>query len=120
VLEFLVAFSLLTVVLASFLAALGVALRNDRQAAFMIRASLLAKAKIAAAGIDYPLRVGTTGAIAESGYRWQAVVRSFIPPRGEGGVSVSAFWVEVTVSEPRAGGRSLTLASLEIVPATRP
>jgi type II secretory pathway pseudopilin PulG len=112
-LEFLVAFSVLTVILAAILTALSVAIRSDHQAAFLTRATMLARAKLAAAGVDYPLRPGTAGAELDNGYVWLADVRTFrsIPAAGR---RIQGLSVEVTVSDPR-GRRSVSLSSIEIV-----
>lgn len=120
-LEFLVAFAILTIFLASILAALAVAVRGDRQATFLTRATLLAKSKLAAAGVDYPLRPGTTTADVDNGYEWRAVVRNFSAGAASQDQVIVGLWVEVTVSDPRSNGsRSLTLSSVEIVPRLRP
>jgi type II secretory pathway pseudopilin PulG len=114
-LEFLVAFSVLTVILAAILTALSVAIRSDHQAAFLTRATMLARAKLAAAGVDYPLRPGTAGAELDNGYVWRADVRTFRSVAAAGR-RIQALSVEVTVSDPRASGRrSVSLSSIEIV-----
>jgi type II secretory pathway pseudopilin PulG len=119
-LEFLVAFTLLTVVLASLLAALFVAVRGDSQAAFVTLASSLARSKLAAAGVDFPLRPGVTSAAFENGYVWQAVVRPYGTIDIGSGRRIDGFWIEVTIADPRSNGRrSLSLSSLEIVPRPR-
>jgi type II secretory pathway pseudopilin PulG len=119
-LEFLVAFTLLTVVLTSLLAALFVAMRGDNQAAFVTLASSLARSKLAAAGVDFPLRPGATSAAFENGYVWQAVVQPYGTIEVGSGRRIDGFWVEVTIADPRSNGRrSLSLSSLEIVPRPR-
>jgi type II secretory pathway pseudopilin PulG len=114
-LEFLVAFSVLTVFLAAILTGLSVAIRSDHQAAFLTRATMLARAKLAAAGVDYPLRPGTTGAELDNGYVWRADVRTF-RSIAAAGRRIQGLSVEVTVSDPRSSGRrSVSLSSIEIV-----
>ena len=114
-LEFLVAFSVLTVFLAAILTGLSVALRSDHQAAFLTRATVLARAKLAAAGVDYPLRPGTAGAELDNGYVWRADVRPFRSVAAAGR-RIQGLSVEVTVSDPRSSGRrSVSLSSIEIV-----
>ena len=120
-LEFLVAFAILTMFLASILAAAAVAVRSDRQATFLTRATLLAKSKLAAAGVDFPLRPGTAVADTGNGYEWRAVVRNFSAAGSNQDQLTMGLWVDVTVSDPRSNGsRSLTLSSIEIIPRLRP
>lgn len=119
-LEFLIAFAILVVVLASLLAALSVSVRSDQQAIFLTRATMLAKSKLAAAGQDFPLRPGTSAGRFDNGWEWRAVLRGASDASGETR-QVDSLWVEVTVSEGRGtGSRSMTLRSLEIVPRRSP
>lgn len=120
-LEFLVAFAILVVVLASLLTAFAVAMRGDRQASFLTFATLLARSKLASAGQDFPLRPGTTAARFDNGYEWRAVVRSYGAVRLGENRQVESLWVDVTVSDPASNGsRSVTLSSLEIAPRSGP
>ncbi|KFC69668.1 General secretion pathway protein I [Bosea sp. LC85] len=120
-LEFLVAFAILVVVLASLLTAFAVAMRGDRQASFLTFATLLARSKLASAGQDFPLRPGTTAARFDNGYEWRAVVRSYGSVRLGESRQAESLWVDVTVSDPASNGsRSLTLSSLEIAPRSGP
>jgi type II secretory pathway pseudopilin PulG len=119
-LEFLVAFTILVVVLASLLAALSVSVRSDHQAIFLTRATILAKSKLAAAGQDFPLRPGTSAGSFGNGWEWRAVLRSNGGAPGES-QRVDSLWVEVTVSDGRGNGsQSMTLQSIEIVPRRGP
>ncbi|AWN43730.1 hypothetical protein [Methylobacterium durans] len=112
-LEFLAAFAILTLFLSAILAALAVAIRGDHQAAFLTLGSALAKGRLAAAGIDYPLRPGTTGGVLPNGYLWQAEIGRYARvPLGQDR-SAAGYRVAVTVAEPpERGGRSLTLRSI--------
>jgi hypothetical protein len=103
------------------LAALTVAIRGDHQAAFLTLGTELAKAKLAAAGVDYPLDVGAVTGTFANGYRWRALVRREGVITAGRGKPVAGFGIEVTVSDPRASGRrSITLVGFEIEQGTRP
>ena len=120
-LEFLVAFTMLTMFLAAMLSALAVAIKGDHQAAFLTVATELAKTKLAGAGLDYPLDRGATVGTFENGYSWRVDVRRQGVIPAERGRPVTAYAVEVTVSDPRASGRrSITLIGFEIQQSARP
>ena len=120
-LEFLVAFTLLVLFLAGTFAALAVAIRADQRATFLTLGSILAKSRLAAAGIEFPLTPGTTGGTLPNGYRWQAEIRVHGRVEGGSGWSVSAYRVEVTVAETgEPGARTLSLAGVEIDREARP
>jgi type II secretory pathway pseudopilin PulG len=120
-LEFLVAFTILTTFLAAMLSALTVAIRGDHQAAFLTLGTELAKAKLAAAGVDYPLQVGVVTGTFENGYRWRAQVRTQGVITAAGGRALAGYGLEVTVSDPRGNGRrSITLVGFEIEQGARP
>ena len=74
-LEFLVAFALLTLFLGAALAGVAVAIRGDRQANFLTQATMLARTKRPSAGVEYPLGPGRTGGEFANGYVWQADMR---------------------------------------------
>ena len=116
-LEFLAAFTVLSLFLTAGIAAVGVALRGDQQATFATLATALARAKLAAAGVDYPLRPGVVTGVFTNGYRWRAEVRPFRSVATSESTWIRAFWVEVTViSNPQ---RSLSLASVTLAPMVR-
>ncbi|MDR7039564.1 MULTISPECIES: hypothetical protein [Methylobacterium] len=119
-LEFLAAFTILTLFLAAILAALAVAMRGDHQAAFLTLGSALAKGRLAAAGVDYPLRPGATGGVLPNGYLWRAdIARHALVPLGPGSAA-AGYRVAVSVAEPpERGGRSLTLHSFVLDRAGR-
>jgi type II secretory pathway pseudopilin PulG len=120
-LEFLVAFTILTACLAAFLSALAVALRGDQQATFLTIASVLAKTKLAGAGADFPLRAGETSNVFPNGFAWRAVVRNHAALEVGQDELIAVFWVEVTVSDPRSNNsRSFSLSSLEFARGERP
>jgi general secretion pathway protein I len=120
-LEFLVAFTVLSLFLTAGLAAVAVALRSDQQAAFVTLATPLARAKLAAAGIDFPLRAGVARGQFGNGYLWRADVRNYRSAAMNRTGSIHAYWVEVTVAEASgAGGRSLSLATIALARETRP
>lgn len=119
--EFLVAFTVLSLFLTAGLAAVAVALRGDQQAAFVTRATPLARAKLAAAGIDFPLRAGVVMGSFGNGYLWRAEVRSYRSAALNRVASIHAYWVEVTVAEPPGtAGRALSLATIAMAREARP
>src|SRR3954464_8273984 len=99
-LEFLVAFGLLATFLAAMLSALAVAIKGDHQAAFLTVATELAKAKLAAAGLDYPLDGGTAVGTFENGYSWRVDVRRQGTIPAERGRPVTGYDLQVTISDP--------------------
>ncbi len=113
-LEFLAAFTILVLFLASCLMAIAVAMRSDQQAAFLTLGSILAKSKLAAAGVDFPLQPGVASGQFANGYSWRAEVRNLSTISLDDERQVAGHWVEVTVSDPRFGARTLSLASIEI------
>jgi Tfp pilus assembly protein PilV len=115
-LEALVAFTILAAVLSSLLAAVFVASRHDQQSAFMSAATMLGQSKLAAAGIDYPIRVGRSSGRSESGYVWQADVVSYRTVEGTLSSVARTYWITVTVADPRSG-RSLAFSSIELTPS---
>ncbi|MER2263865.1 hypothetical protein [Methylobacterium oxalidis] len=111
-LEFLAAFAILVLFLSAILAALAVAIRGDHQAAFLTLGSALAKGRLAAAGIDYPLRQGSAGGVLPNGYLWRADMDRSARVPLDAGRSAAGYRVAVTVAEPpERGGRALTLRS---------
>jgi type II secretory pathway pseudopilin PulG len=119
-LEFLVAFTVLSLFLTAGIAAVGVALRGDQQATFATLATALARTKLAAAGVDYPLRPGVATGVFTNGYLWRAEVRHFRSIATSESTQIRAFWVEVTVAAPAPNNRrSLSLASVAMAPMVR-
>jgi hypothetical protein len=111
----------LTILLSAMLAALAVAIRGDHQAAFVTLGTALAKAKLAAAGVDYPLQPGAASGTFDNGYLWRAEVRRHGMIASGGERPIIGYRVEVTVSDPRAnGGRTVSLVSVEIEQGSRP
>jgi general secretion pathway protein I len=119
-LEFLVAFALLTLFLGAALAGLSVAVRGDRQANFLTQATMLAQTKLASAGVEYPIGPGRIGGEFPNGYVWQADMRRYGPaPRRNS--PAEGYWVEVTVADPRSNGsRAVSLATVVLVPGAAP
>lgn len=116
--EFLVAFTLLALFLAAIFAQLAVAIRGDHKAAFLSLATLLARSKLAEAGVLEPLAAGVATGTFPNGYRWRTVVRPH--GRAEGGPA-AAYRIEVTIAEGAdPGGRSFTLEGIEIERGIRP
>lgn len=81
-------------------------------------ALLVAKARLAALGIETPLTAGEAEG-SEGGIAWRSSVRPYeesAPP----GATLSAWWVSVTVSwQQRAGAepQTLRLTTLKLAPA---
>jgi type II secretory pathway pseudopilin PulG len=119
-LEFIAAFTILTLFLSAGLAAIAVAVRGDRQAVFLTQAAMLAKSKLGAAGIDFPLRPGMTSGRFDNGYVWQAEVRNYRTVAIDEDRRVAGLWVQVTVADPRSSARTFSLDSVEIVHGTGP
>jgi len=119
-LEFLVAFAILTLFLGAALAGVAVAIHGDRQASFLTQATLLAQAKLASAGVDFPLDSGSVRGDLPNGYIWRADIRPYSPsPRHDS--PTEGYWVEVTVGDPRShGSRTVTLATLVLAPGNAP
>ena len=114
-LEFLVAFALLSAITSALLAAFAVAARGDHQAAFVTRATTLAKSKLAAIGVESPLQPGTLTGKFENGYPWRSDVRSDGVITSGGKQPIRAYWIEVTVFDPDAKGRrTVSLTAFEI------
>jgi prepilin-type N-terminal cleavage/methylation domain-containing protein len=113
-LELLVSLAILVLFLAVGLTALSVAMRGDRQAAFLTEATLIARSKIAAAGVDFPLRAGAAARGLEDGFPWSAEVEPYGSARLESGGLVRAFRVRVTVSDPRSASRALSLFTIAL------
>jgi type II secretory pathway pseudopilin PulG len=119
-LEFLVAFTILTLFLASGLTAIAVAIRSDSQTEFLTQASMLARSKLAAAGIDFPLRPGSASGRFHNGYVWQAEVRNYRTVAIDDDRQAVGLWVQVTISDPRSGARTFSLGSVEISHGSEP
>jgi general secretion pathway protein I len=118
-LEFLVAFAVLTLFLGVGLAGTAVAMRGDGQANFLTRATVIARNKLAAAGVDFPLRPGRAGGALPNGYVWAADMRRY-GPEGKG-LAMRGYWVEVTVADPRNnGGRKVSLTTVALAPEVAP
>jgi hypothetical protein len=75
---------------------------------------MLAKSKLAAAGIDFPLRLGSTSGRFDNGFSWRATVQNYRAVALDKDRHALGLWIEVTVFDPRSGGRSFTLGSIEI------
>jgi hypothetical protein len=120
-LEFLAAFTVLVLFLTAGLTAVGVAIRSDHQASFLTTATALARSKLAAAGIDFPLRPGVVSGNFDNGYSWRAEVRRYRTVGHSEQDVTNAFWVEVTVAPPSSNGRRfLSLGSIELARVNHP
>jgi prepilin-type N-terminal cleavage/methylation domain-containing protein len=117
-LELLVSLAILVLFLAVGLTALSVAMRGDRQAAFLTEATLLGRSKIAAAGVDFPLHAGAAARGLEGGYPWSAAVEPYGSLRTKSGGLVQAFRIRVTVSDPRSASRALSFSTIALVPGS--
>jgi type II secretory pathway pseudopilin PulG len=115
VLELLVSLALLVLFLGAGLTGLSVALRADRQATFLTQATLLGQTKLAAAGVDFPLRPGTTARNLENGLAWWAEVRLQRTARLTDGGVVRSYKVRITVADPSApNGRAVSFTTVAL------
>lgn len=80
-LEVLVAFVILALVLGVIMQIFSGGLRNASLASEYQQAVLLGQSKMAAVGIELPLRDGELSGDFEGGYRWQASIRPYLDPQ---------------------------------------
>jgi hypothetical protein len=120
-LEFLAAFVIFAAIVSAFLAALSAAIRADQQALFRTRAAMLAKSKLAAAGIEYPIRPGIADGRFDNGYVWR-VEMQFERPTGNGArLGHTMVRIHATVGDPMLiARRTLTLSSVKLVGTGEP
>jgi type II secretory pathway pseudopilin PulG len=97
-LEFLVAFTMVSLFLSAVLAGLMVATRRDTQASFQSRATRLATVRLAIAEAEYG--PGTASGRSTDGLAWTTRVQSYGRVPLDGDRSANGYWVEVTVADP--------------------
>jgi len=120
-LEFLAAFVIFAAIVSAFLAALSAAIRADQQALFRTRAAMLAKSKLAAAGIEYPIRPGIAEGRFDNGYVWRVEMQLDRPPGNGATLGYRLVRIHATVGDPMLmARRTLTLSSVKLVGAGEP
>ncbi len=117
-LEFLAAFVIFAAVVSAFLVALSTAIRADQQALFRMRAVMLAKSKLAAAGIEYPIRPGIAEGRFDNGYVWRVEMQLERPAGNGATLGHRLVRIHATVGDPMLiARRTLTLSSVKLVGA---
>lgn len=108
-LETVAAMAVFTLVASALLTGLLTAVRRSEQANFMMIATELARSKLAAAGVDFPLTPGVASGGYANGFSWRADVAA-LSRAAPGG---AAFYdVRITISEAMRG-RAFVLHSVE-------
>jgi len=125
-LEVLVAFVIVALVATALFNTFGAALRNGAAAEEWSRALVLAESRLSMASTATPLREGTDqGVDDESGMRWQAEVKPYVPPdpnqdleRASETMPTRMYRIVVDVSFPGTGGRdrNVELATIKVAP----
>lgn len=107
--ETVASLAVFTIVASALLAGLLTALRRSEQANFTLIATELARSKLAAAGVDFPLVPGSASGAYANGFSWRAEVGA-LSATTQGG---AAFYdVRVTILE-NVRGRVFVLRSIE-------
>ncbi len=121
-LEVLVAFVILAVAITSVMQVFSTGLEGTRRAEAANLAALMAESKLAAVGVEIPLRAGRHGGTEANGFAWQIEIE---PYREGGGVgetepALDALQVRIQVRwpGPRGATESLMLHSLRLAPAS--
>ena len=121
-LEVLVAFVILAVAITSVMQIFSTGLEGTRRAEAANLAALMAESKLAAVGVEIPLRAGKHDGAEADGFAWQIEIE---PYREGGGVgetepALDALQVRVQVRwpGPRGATERLMLHSLRLVPAS--
>jgi general secretion pathway protein I len=108
--EVLVALAILTIALSGLMQVFSTGMRATVAAEKRTVAVLLARSRLAAIGIEEPLRVGESNGEWDDGYRWSAVVTAEETAPGQ-----NPHHVSVTVSWGEAGrGGAVTLDGLAL------
>lgn len=114
-LEFLVAFTILTLFITSTLIGIAVAMKGDDQAAFLISATATAKSQLALAAVASPLKAGTREGLTAAKQMWRTTVRPHGVVRLASDRSLKGYWIEVEIIDPSPRHfRSVSLTGFEI------
>jgi general secretion pathway protein I len=119
--EFVAAFTVLTLVVTAALAGAAAALRADRQALFLVDASARAETLLAAARIETRIAAGVTVGVDPDGWAWRREVVADRTALLDEARRVVAWRVRVTVAEPESrGGRRFALETIALGPEAVP
>jgi type II secretory pathway pseudopilin PulG len=120
-LEFLVAFAILTMFIASMLIGIGVALRGDNQAAFVLMATAAAKSKLSSIAAEPVLQPGTSTGYTADRLLWRTTVHPYGLVRIAPDRVLQGYWIDVAISDPsRQKQRVVSISGFEIRPGVRP
>ena len=115
--EVLVAFMILALALTVLLRIFSGGLRNVSVSSDYATATLIAESRLAAAGIDIPLRPGETSGTEGERFEWTVSVQDYQPWPGYRSASqaVDAYRVTVTVEWPNGNNtRSVGLSTVRL------
>ena len=115
--EVLVAFMILALALTVLLRIFSGGLRNVSVSSDYAIATLIAESRLAAAGIDVPLRPGETSGIEGERFEWTVSVQDYQPWPGyrSAAKGVDAYRVRVTVEWPNGDNtRSVGLSTVRL------
>jgi general secretion pathway protein I len=115
--EVLVAFMILALALTVLLRIFSGGLRNVSVSSDYATATLIAESRLAAAGIDIPLRSGETSGTEGERFAWTVSVQDYLPRPGyrSAARSVDAYRVTVTVEWPNGDNtRSVGLSTVRL------
>jgi len=116
--EVLVAFMILALALTVLLRIFSGGLRNVSVSSDYATATLIAESRLAAAGIDIPLRPGETSGTEGERFEWTVSVQDYQPWPGYRSASqaVDAYRVTVTVEWPNGDNtRSVGLSTVRLL-----
>jgi general secretion pathway protein I len=120
-LEFLVAFAILTMFITSMLIGIGVALRGDDQAAFVLMATAAAKSKLASIAAEPSLRPGTSSGYTTDRLMWRTTIRPYGLVQVAPDRALKGYWIDVAISDPsRQQQRAVSIAGFEIRDGVQP
>ena len=116
--ETLVALAIFAAVFAALSAGLAGGTRGVRLARMDLTATMLARAKLAATGVETPLADGQEDAGEADGFAWLVSVRQYVRPDGDvRETEPKAYWVAIEVSwrdGPLLPRRTIQLKSLKL------
>lgn len=120
-LEVLVALALVAMTLAAAFHLSATALAGSARSERVTLALLAAESRLAALGVEEPLRAGRTGGGLDGGFRWTADVRPYegLPPATLGRLPVRAYEVAVSVRWGDDEAEAVTLQTVKLRPRRR-
>ncbi len=115
-LEVLVAFMILTISLGVLLQIFGGGLDNLSTSEKQAAATMLARSKLAAVGIEEPLYIGRTDGETDEGFRWQVTVSAYENQNHQGVRGQTPVWVEARVDWGKEdSGQSVILGTIRLM-----